>query len=151
MILPVFHGKRVTAYEHIIEEEVLRETANWPEGREFKPSGAESTGAQCDSAHHVRRRAGRPGQARKVVPAMVTVGSFLHQLPSVVGRDLGRWSPGGYLAHYRRRFDAVIDSLIAQARSDPAFEERRDVLAFSCGPAARTASRSRIGISPTSC
>ena len=36
VLLPIFHGKRVDAYEHIIEEEVLRETANWPEGREFK-------------------------------------------------------------------------------------------------------------------
>jgi cytochrome P450 len=36
VLLPVFHGKRLHAYEHIIVEEVLRETANWPEGREFK-------------------------------------------------------------------------------------------------------------------
>ena len=36
---------------------------------------------------------------------------------------------GGYL-RYRRRFDAVIDSLIADARADPAFEERSDVLAL---------------------
>ena len=60
---------------------------------------------------------------------MVTVGSFLHQLPSIVRRDFGRWSLGGWMARYRQRFDAVIDSLIAQARSDPAFEERTDVLA----------------------
>ncbi len=31
---------------------------------------------------------------------------------------------------YRRRFDAVIDSLIANARADPALEERSDVLAL---------------------
>ena len=31
---------------------------------------------------------------------------------------------------YRRRIDAVIDSLIAKARADPAFEERSDVLAL---------------------
>ena len=131
VILPVFHGKRVTAYEHIIEEEVLRETANWPEGREFKTHQALNRLA----LNAILRTMFGDEQAaldelRKVVPAMVTVGSFLHQLPSVVGRDLGRWSPGGYLSHYRRRFDAVIDSLIAQARSDPAFEERRDVLAL---------------------
>ena len=36
VILPVFHGKRVDAYEHIVEEEVMNETANWPEGREFE-------------------------------------------------------------------------------------------------------------------
>ena len=131
VILPVFHGKRVTAYEHIIEEEVLRETANWPEGREFKTHKALNRLA----LNAILRTMFGDEQAaldelRKVVPAMVTVGSLMHQLPSVVGRDMGRWSPGGYLLHYRRRFDAVIDSLIAQARSDPAFEERRDVLAL---------------------
>jgi cytochrome P450 len=68
-------------------------------------------------------------ELRSVVPMMVTVGSFLHQLPAIVRRDFGRWSPGGRLSQYRRRFDAVIDSLIAQARSDPALEERNDVLA----------------------
>ena len=36
LVLPPFHGKRVRSYEHIIEEEVMREIANWPEGREFK-------------------------------------------------------------------------------------------------------------------
>ena len=36
---------------------------------------------------------------------------------------------GGYL-RYRRRFDAIVDSLIADARADPAFEERSDVLAL---------------------
>ena len=36
---------------------------------------------------------------------------------------------GGYL-QYRRRFDAVIDSLIADARADPPSEERSDVLAL---------------------
>ena len=45
-------------------------------------------------------------------------------------RDLGRWSPWGRYLRYRRRFDAVIDSLIADARADPAFEERSDVLAL---------------------
>ena len=45
-------------------------------------------------------------------------------------RDLGRWSPWGRFLRYRRRFDAVVDSLIADARADPAFEERSDVLAL---------------------
>jgi cytochrome P450 len=45
-------------------------------------------------------------------------------------RDLGRWSPWGRYLRYRRRFDAVVDSLIAAARVDPALEERSDVLAM---------------------
>ena len=36
LLLPPFHGKRVSTYEHIVEEEVMREIATWPEGREFE-------------------------------------------------------------------------------------------------------------------
>ena len=36
LLVPPFHGKRMQGYEHIIEEEVMRETADWPEGREFE-------------------------------------------------------------------------------------------------------------------
>jgi cytochrome P450 len=134
VILPVFHGKRVAAYEHIIEEEVLRETANWPEGREFKTH--QSMNRLALNAILRTMFGDEPAaldELRKVVPAMVTVGSFLHQLPSVVTRDMGRWSPGGYVVQHRRRFDAVIDALIARVRSDPAFEERTDVLALLLG------------------
>ncbi len=130
VLLPVFHGKRVDAYEHIIEEEVLRETANWPEGREFKTH--ESMNRLALNAI-LRTMFGDEPSALKelsaVVPTMVTVGSFLHQLPSIVQRDFGRWSLSGWMDRYRQRFESVIDSLIAQARSDPAFDERNDVLA----------------------
>jgi cytochrome P450 len=131
LVLPVFHGKRVGAYEHIIEEEVLRETADWPEGREFKTH--ESMNRLALNAILRSMFGDEPSaleELRAVVPAMVTVGSFLHQLPSVVKRDLGRWSPMGYLSQYRRRFDAVMDTLISDARADPALEERTDVLAL---------------------
>ena len=36
VVVPLFHGKRMRSYEHIIEEEVMREIATWPEGREFE-------------------------------------------------------------------------------------------------------------------
>jgi cytochrome P450 len=130
VLLPVFHGKRLHAYEHIIVEEVLRETANWPEGGEFKTH--ESLNRLALNAILRTMFGDEPSALNElcsVVPKIVTLGSFLHQLPTVVQRDFGRWSLGGRLAQYRQRFDAVIDSLIAQARSDPAFEARNDVLA----------------------
>ncbi|HEU0191755.1 MAG TPA: cytochrome P450 [Mycobacterium sp.] len=130
VILPVFHGKRVGAYEHIIEEEVLRETADWPQGREFKTH--ESMNRLALNAI-LRTMFGDDSAAldelRRIVPSLVTVGSFLHQLPSIARRDLGRWSPGGSVLRSRRRFDDVIDTLIAAARTDPALHERSDVLA----------------------
>ncbi len=131
LVLPAFHGKRVGSYERIVEEEVMRETASWPEGREFEvlPSTSRLTlnailRAVFGEEEHAL------DELRRLLPATITVGSVLHQLPSVAGRDFGRWSPGGRLLRYRRRIDTVIGSLIAKARADPDFEERTDVLAL---------------------
>ncbi|WP_422226209.1 cytochrome P450 [Mycobacterium sp.] len=131
VVLPSFHGKRMRSYEHIIEEEVMREIATWPEGREFKtlPSMTSITlgtilravfGAEGAALDELRDLMG---------PMAALVGLFL-ALPPSLRRDLGRWSPAGRYLRYRRRFDAVIDSLIAEARADPALEERSDVLAL---------------------
>jgi cytochrome P450 len=129
LLLPPFHGKRVSGYEDIIEEEVIRESANWPEGREF-----ETLEPMMRITLNAILRAvfGAEGPAldelRDVIPPSVKLGSRIALLPAIVRRDLGPWSPGGRAVQYRRRIDAVIDSLIADARADPAFEQRSDVL-----------------------
>jgi cytochrome P450 len=131
LLLPPFHGKRVSSYERIVEEEVMREIATWPEGCEFKtlPSMMRLTLNAI-----LRAVFGAQGpvleELRVALPAAITLGGPLHVLPPIVRRDFGRWSPGGRLLAYRRRIDAVIDSLIADARADPAFEERSDVLSL---------------------
>src|SRR6185295_2755325 len=66
---------------------------------------------------------------RNIMPAMVELGSFLHLLPSIVEPDFVRCSSGGRRSRLRSRCDTAIDSLIADARADPAVEERSDVLA----------------------
>jgi cytochrome P450 len=131
LVLPQFHGKRMRSYEPIIEEEVLREIATWPEGREFKtlPSMTTMTlgailravfGAEGDTLDELY----------DLIPPMAELVGIYLALPSSLRRDLGRWSLGGRYMRYRRRFDAAIDSLIADARVDAALEERSDVLAL---------------------
>jgi cytochrome P450 len=130
LLAPPFHGKSITNYEHIIEEETLREIAGWPEGEAFPtlPStmritlnailravfGAE--GAELD-------------ELRRIIPPWVTLGSRLAALPKPA-RTYGRYSPWGRLVEWRRRYDAIIDKLIADERADPGFEDRVDVLAL---------------------
>ncbi len=125
-----FHGKQLKSYEHIIEEEVMREIAKWPEGREFETA---EPMLRITLGSILRAVFGAEGAAldelRGLMPAMVTLGSHLVMLPPILRRDFGRWSPGGRFARYRHRFDAIINSLIAEARRDPAFDERGDVLA----------------------
>jgi cytochrome P450 len=131
MVLPHFHGKRMRSYEHIVEEEVMREIATWPEGREFEtlPSMTSITLGAI-----LRAVFGAEGLAldelRDLVPPMATVGGLFLTVPPSLRRDLGPWSLGGRYLRYRRRFDAVIDSLIADARADAALAERSDVLAL---------------------
>jgi cytochrome P450 family 138 len=130
LLAPPFHGKSIKNYEKIIEEETLRETANWPEGEAFPtlPSmmritlnailravfGAE--GAELD-------------QLRRILPPWVTLGSRLATVPKPT-RTFGRYSPWGRLAEWRRKYDAVLDKLIEDERADPNFENRTDVLAL---------------------
>ncbi len=153
LLAPPFHGKRMRSYEHIIEEEVMREIANWPEGREFK-----TLQPMMRMTLNVILRAvfGAEGPAldelRGLLPAMVTLGSLLVVCPPIMRRDLGPWSPWGRYMKRRRRFDAVIASLIAEARADPATSGiARMCWRCWCRPATTTVSRSRIGTSPTSC
>jgi cytochrome P450 family 138 len=130
LLAPPFHGKSIKNYESIIEEETLREIADWPENTSFAtlPStmritlnailravfGAE--GAELD-------------ELRRILPPWVTLGSRMASLPKP-SRTYSRYSPWGRLAEYRRRYDAIFDKLIADERSDPNFEHRTDVLAM---------------------
>jgi hypothetical protein len=122
LLLPPFHGNRMRSYEQLVEEEVMREIASWPEGREF-----ETLPSMMRISLNVILRAvfGAEGPAlkelRNLLPPAVALGSRVAFLPPIARRDLGRWSPWGRLLQYMRRFDAVVDSLIADARADPGF------------------------------
>jgi cytochrome P450 len=131
VVLPLFHGKRMRSYEHIIEEEVMREIATWPEGREFQTLEPMTRIALYSILRAVFGAEGPVlDKLRDVVLPMVPLGGWNLVLPPWTRRDLGRWSPWGRYLWYRRRFDAIVDSLIAGARADPALEERSDVLSL---------------------
>ena len=130
LLTPPFHGKSVKNYEHIIEEETLREAATWPEGRAFptlEPMmritlnvilravfGAE--GAEFD-------------ELRRQVPRWVTLGSRMAVLPDLP-RLPGRFNPWNRLAESHRTFDSIVDRLIDKAHADPNLESRTDILAM---------------------
>ncbi len=131
LLVPPFHGKRMQGYEHIIDEEVLREIATWRDGEEFAtlPSMMRITLNAI-----LRAVFGADGAAleelRELLPPMVLQASRLTVMPRAARRDYGPWSPWGRVDKLRRRYDEIIAGLIADARRDPAFEERTDVLAM---------------------
>ena len=130
LLAPPFHGKSMKNYEAIIEEETLRETANWPEGRPF---------ATLPSMMHITLNAilravfGADGaeldELRRLIPPWVTLGSRLAAMPKPK-RNYGRYSPWGRLEEWRRQYDLIVDKLIDAERADPNFVDRTDVLAL---------------------
>ncbi|HET7073752.1 MAG TPA: cytochrome P450 [Mycobacterium sp.] len=130
LLAPPFHGKSMKNYEAIIEEETLRETAGWPEGRPFAtlPSMMRITlnailraifgadGAELD-------------ELRRLIPPWVTLGSRVAPLPKPK-RNYGRFSPWARLDEWRGQYDVVLDKLIAAERADPNLADRTDVLAL---------------------
>ena len=130
MLIPPFHGRRLAAYERIVEEETVRELASWPEGRPFAtmPSmmritlnailravfGAE--GAEFD-------------ELRDLLPRMVSLGSKLAVL-SIPRVDWGRWSPWGRFFQLRREYNAIVERLITAATRDDALDQRDDILSL---------------------
>jgi cytochrome P450 len=130
LLAPPFHGKSMKNYEAIIEEETLRETANWPEGLAF---------ATLPSMMHITLNAilravfGADGaeldELRRLIPPWVTLGSRLAAMPKPK-RNYGRYSPWGRLEEWRRQYDLIVDKLIDAERADPNFVHRTDVLAL---------------------
>ena len=129
-LTPSFNGRRLSAYEAIIEREAVDEFATWPSDRTFAtmPSMMRIT-------LNVILRAvfGAEGQElerlREILPPGIRLGSNLALIP-VPQWDWGRWSPWGRFFQYRRDYDAVVEQLIDKALADPGLGERDDVLAL---------------------
>jgi cytochrome P450 family 138 len=130
LLTPPFHGRRLAAYEAIVEREALNEFALWPHDRAFAamPSMMRITlnvilravfGAD---GHELER-------LREILPSGIQLGSKLALIP-VPQWDWGRWSPWGRFRQYRREYDAIVDQLIDKALADPNLDTRDDVLSL---------------------
>lgn len=130
LLAPPFHGKSMKKYESIIEDETLREIAQWPEG---EPFATVPPMMRITLNAILRAVFGADGaeldELRRLIPPWVTLGSRLASLPQLK-RTYGRYSPWGRLAEWRRQYDAVVDKLIDAERADPNLAERTDVLAM---------------------
>lgn len=130
LLTPPFHGRQLTAYEAIVEQEARGEFASWPHDRTFAtmPSMTRIT-------LNVMLRAvvGADGKElerlREMLPPAIRLGSNLVLIP-MPQWDWGRWSPWGRFRRYRREYDAIVDVLIDKAHADPDLDKRDDVLAL---------------------
>ena len=130
LLVPPFHGKRMRAYEGLIEDETLKEFSSWPEGQEFPvmPSMMRITLNAILRAVFGAEGAEFEG-LRRVMPPLVTAGSRLAFLPWL-RHDLGPWRPWGRFLAMRKEFDGLVRSLIDRAAGDANLDQRDDVLSL---------------------
>ncbi|ONI82895.1 cytochrome P450 [Actinosynnema sp. ALI-1.44] len=125
LLVPPFHGRRLAAYEQIIEDETVRELASWPENTPFpvQPSMMRITLNAI-----LRAVFGAEGsefdELRDLLPPFVELGSRLATLP--LPQD-SWWSPWHRFRRMRSRYDDIMARLIAKADH---LDQRDDVLAM---------------------
>jgi cytochrome P450 family 138 len=130
LLAPPFHGQSIKNYEKIIEEETLRESANWPVGEEFRtlePMNRITLNVILRTVFGAD--GGELDYLREIIPPWVELGSRMAGLPKPPF-PTGRRSPWGRLDEFRRNFDRVVFTLIDKAEADPKLEERQDILAL---------------------
>jgi cytochrome P450 len=130
LLLPPFKGQRMKAYESLIEEIAIEEIERFPDGVEFttaQPFQRITLRAILRAVFGASGR--RLAQLEELLPPWTEQGQHLSRFPQL-HHDLGPWSPWGRFLRLRAKVDAVLDSLIEDARRDPGLEERTDVLAL---------------------
>jgi cytochrome P450 len=130
LLVPPFHGRRLVAYEKIVEEETVRELASWPRGRAFATLPSMTRITLNVILRAVFGAEGTEFSAlRELLLRAIRIGSRLAMLP-VPRVDLGRWSPWGRFRIVRREYDAIVERLIIKATRDERLDERDDILAL---------------------
>jgi cytochrome P450 family 138 len=130
LLAPPFHGQSIKNYEKVIEEETLRESANWPQHKEFEtlePMNRITLNVILRTVFGAD--GGELDYLREIIPPWVKLGSRMAALPKPPFRT-GRRSPWGRLDEFRRNFDRVVFTLIDKAEADPNLEDRQDILAL---------------------
>jgi cytochrome P450 len=130
LLLPPFKGQRMKAYEPLIEEIAIAEIDTWPTGVEFPTAKSMQRITLRAILRAVFGASGaRLHELEALLPAWTDQGQHLSRFPQIQ-KDLGRLSPWGRFLRLRAKVDAILDTLIEDARRDPELEERADVLAL---------------------
>jgi cytochrome P450 len=130
LLLPPFKGQRMKAYEPLIEEIAIAEIDRWPVGVEFETAKSMQRITLRAILRAVFGASGaRAEELEELLPEWTDMGQNLSRFPRLQ-TDLGRFSPWGRFLALRAKVDAILDTLIEDARRDPDLSERLDVLAM---------------------
>ena len=130
LLAPAFHGRSLKNHEAIIVEEILHESANWPENKEF---------GILEPMHRITlnvilrtifgAEGGELEELRETVARYANYGSAIVKFMPVPKLRTQRYSPWRKFDEIRRAFDRIIFTLIDRAEADPELGQRTDVLA----------------------
>jgi cytochrome P450 family 138 len=130
LLAPAFHGQSLKSYEKLIVDETLRESANWPENKEFRilePMNRITLNVM------LRTIFGADGpeleELREIIPPYMKLGQLLAFAPAPP-IWIRRHSPWAKLDELRKAFDRIVGTLVDGAHADPGLVERADILAF---------------------
>ena len=130
LLSPAFHGQSLKNYEKVIEDETLRESANWPEDEEFRilePMNRITLNVILRTIFGADEA--ELEELREIVPPYMKLGQLMAFVPAPPSWT-GRQGPWGELDEFRKAFDRIVFTLIARAEADPGLGERTDILAF---------------------
>jgi cytochrome P450 family 135 len=132
LMLPPFHGERMSVYADLIGEIADAEIARWPVGEPF-------------SAHESMQRitlrvilravlgiedAARGAELERLLPKLLNSPALLWPF---LQRDMGARSPWRRFVALRERVDAILFDEIARKRADPNLAEHEDILSMLLG------------------
>jgi cytochrome P450 len=129
LMLPSFHGERITAYGDLMKEITDAEVDSWPVGAAF-PS---HTSMQRITLQVILRAifgiedAARMTELERLIPRLL--GSIALVVPQLQ-HDLGPGSPWRRFIATRDAVDAILFDEMARKRADPHLAQRSDVLSM---------------------
>jgi cytochrome P450 len=130
LLAPAFHGPILKIYEKVIEDETLRESANWPKDKEFRtlePMNRITLNVMLRILFGADRA--ELEELCEIVPSYMKLGQLMAFVPAPPFWT-GRHSPWRKLDEIRKALDRIVCTLIDRAEADPGLGERADILAF---------------------
>ena len=129
LMLPPFHGERMSVYGELIGEITDEEIDRWPVGEPFSAH----TSMQRITLRVILRAvlgiedAARRAELEHLLPKLLNSPALLWP---VLQRDMGARSPWRRFVALRERVDAMLFEEIARKRSDPSLAEHEDILSM---------------------
>jgi len=129
LMLPPFHGERMSVYGELIGEITEDEIDRWPLGEPFSAH----TSMQRITLRVILRAvlgiedATRRAELEHLLPKLLNSPALLWP---VLQRDMGAKSPWRRFVALRERVDTMLFEEIARKRSDPSLAEHEDILSM---------------------